>query len=275
MYPVLFKIGWFEAHSYGLLLMVSFLLGIYIATRRAKKAGENPNHVVDLSMVIIVSSLIGARGLYVMLHLDEFKGRWFDILNPFQSDGTIGIAGLTVLGGIILASFSSYGYLKYKKLPILPIFNIMTPSVALGIAIVRIGCFLHGCCFGTECTYSWAVIFPPNSPAGFIFLNIPIHPAQLYASFGGVVVFSMLLLSEKVHFFKDKTFFTFLILYGVSRFIVEIFRYHEESVVLLHNNNFVLSVNQGISVALIIIGIGVFAYSTFKKTEPISIEIVK
>jgi len=271
MYPVLFKIGWFEAHSYGLLLMVSFLLGIYIATRRAKKAGINPNHVVDLSIVIIVSSLVGARVMYVAFHLDEFKGRWLDTINPIQSDETIGIAGLVLLGGIILASLSSFVYLKFKKLPILSIFNIITPSIALGLVIVRIGCFLHGCCFGTECTYVWGVIFPPDSPAGYIFPGQPIHPAQLYASFGGAVIFILLLLSEKVQFFKDKTFFTFLILYGISRFTVEIFRYHDENMVLFDD----VSVNQGLSVALIIVGISAIFYSASKKTELMMKEIVK
>ena len=274
MHPVLFKIGWFEVHSYGLLLMLSFLLGIYIAVRRAKKAGINPNHIVDISIIIIISALVGARLMYVAFHLDEFRGHWIDMINPIQGDGTIGIAGLVLLGGIILAILSSFVYLKYKKLPVLSVFNVMIPSVALGLVIVRIGCFLHGCCFGIVCTQSWGVTFPYDSPAGFIFPDIPIHPTQLYASIGGAVIFVLLLLSEKVQFFKDKTFFTFLILYGISRFVVDIFRYYEESMILLHMNIFNVTLNQVICVALIIAGISAIVYISSKKTEQITKEIV-
>lgn len=267
MYPVLFKIGWFEAHAYGLLLMVSFLLGIYLAVLRGKKVGFDPNLIIDFSIVMIVSGLIGSRGMYVVYHLDEFRGRWLDIINPIQSDGTIGIAGLTVLGGILLCIMSGLAYLRYKKLPILPIFNVFAPSVALAYSIGRIGCFLHGCCFGTSCSYAWGLVFPPNTPAGFTFTE-PIHPAQLYASFGGAISFALLLLGERFRFFKDKIFFIFLILFGVSRFIEDIFRYYEENMNLFHISGEKISVNQGISVLLIVIGIfGIVYLSRKNKSE--------
>ena len=268
MYPVLFKIGWFEAHSYGLLLMGSFLAGIYLGVWRAKKTHVDPNQIIDISIVLIISGIVGSRGLYVLFHLEEFRGQWLNVINPFQSDGSIGIAGLTVLGGIILSIFNSIIYLRYKKIPLLPIFNIMAPSLALGFVFTRIGCYLHGCCYGTPLSSGWSVVFPANSPAGFQYPGQQLHPAQIYASFAGAINFTLLILSEKITFFKDKTFFSFLILYGISRFIVDIFRYYEESMVILNVSGQSYSLNQGISI-LLVAGGAVGIYILSKKPEQI------
>ncbi len=267
MYPILFKIGWFEVRSYSLMLMLSFLIGIFLAVRRARKAGVDPNSVIDLSIIIIISSLIGARALYVVFHLNEFKNKLFDIINPFQSDGSVGIDGMTVLGGVVLAILFSFIFLKYKKLPIMKIFNITTPSLALGIGITRIGCFFHGCCFGTKCDNFLGMIFPPFSPAGSMFPGIFIHPAQLYASFGGFLIFIILLLWEKIEFFKDKVFYLFLIMYGITRFTVDTFRYYEESMVFLSIGNFNLSVNQGISIIMLVFGLISIVYLRSKEKK--------
>lgn len=266
MHPVLFKIGWFEAHSYGLALMVSFLLGIYLSVVRARKQGIDPNTIIDLSIVIIISSLVGSRILYVVFHLEEFRGNWISVINPIQSDGSVGIYGLTVLGGIVLCIITCFIYLKVKNLPILKIFNILTPGIALGTGITRIGCFFHGCCFGTECSNFLGVVFPPNSPANVIYGGNPVHPAQLYASFLGFLVFVLIITLEKNKFFSDKAFFLYLALYGISRFIVDMFRYYEESMVLLDFDAFSVSVNQGISILMLVIGVSAIVYFKYKDT---------
>jgi len=269
MHPVLFTIGWFEAHSYGLLLMGSFLVGIYLSVWRAKKTKIDPNHIIDLSIVLIVSGIVGSRAMYVIFHVEEFQGQWLNVVNPFQSDGSIGIAGLTVFGGIILSIVNSFFYLRHKNIPILPVFNIMAPSLALGFVFTRIGCYLHGCCFGTPTSSMWSVVFPSNSPAGSMYPGLTIHPAQIYASVAGAINFTLLMLGEKIKFFKNKTFFSFLILYGISRFTVDIFRYYEESMVLININNNNYSFNQGISILLIIGGAAGMYILSQRKSEQI------
>src|SRR3990170_1231496 len=94
MHPTLFKIGIFEVRAFGSLLALSFIIGIILAAKRGKKAGLDPKFIMDLGLVILVSSIIGSRFFYVIFHLDEFKGHWADIFNPFQSSGEFGIAGL-------------------------------------------------------------------------------------------------------------------------------------------------------------------------------------
>jgi len=265
MHPVLFKIGWFEAHTYGLFLMISFIIGIYLSVVRARKSGIDPNVIIDLSIIIIISALVGSRILYVIFHLEEFENNILDIINPLQSDGTVGIYGLTVLGGIVLSIINCFLYLRYKKLPVLQIFNILTPGLALGTGITRIGCFFHGCCFGTECSTALGVVFPPNSPAGALYPGLAIHPAQLYASFGGFVVFILLITLEKKQFFRNKVFFLYLIFYGISRFVVDTFRYYEESMVLLRIGSVDISVNQGISILMLVFGILSIVYLRYRE----------
>ncbi len=185
MHSKLFQIGNFEIHSYGLALAISFLIGIYFSMYRAKKQGIDPNKIVDLSVIIIISAILGSRFLYVIFHLDEFRGHWLDTVNPFQSNGQIGIAGLTLLGGLVAAVVFGLLYLKIKKLPILKIADIIIPAVGIGLLITRIGCFLNGCCWGLPTDSSLVIIFPQSCPAGAFNPDIPIYPTQLFSSFKG------------------------------------------------------------------------------------------
>jgi len=259
LHSKIFQIGPLEIHSYGLMLAMSFLIGIYFSIYRAKKRGIDPNRIIDLAVVVVLAAIVGARFLYVIFHLDEFKGHWLDTFNPFQSSGQIGIAGLTMLGGLIAAVGFGMLYLKIKKLPMLKIADIVAPAIGLGIFITRIGCFLNGCCYGIPTDSKLGMIFPPESPAGFAFPNQPIHPTQLYSSLYGLIIFGSLLVLERYKKFDGFLLYIFFILYGLFRFIVDIFRYYETSMVLFQVDDFSISVNQGISILMVLIG-GVLIY---------------
>lgn len=266
MYPILFKIGSFELHSYGVLLALAFITGILIAIKRGEKEEIDPNIIMNLSVVIIIASLIGSRFLYVIYHLDEFRGRYLDIINPVQSDGNFGIAGLTMLGGIIAAILTVLIYARIKKIPFLKIADILSPSVAIGIGITRIGCFLNGCCFGEPTSMPWGIIFNPDGPAGSHFYNTHIHPAQLYSSAGGFLIFGILLMLFKYKRFDGFVFYFFLILYSIDRFIIDFFRYYEEEMVLFTAGNINISVNQGICILLFLTGILLILINLRKKS---------
>lgn len=250
MFPTLIKIGWFELHSYGLFLAIAFLAGIYIAVKNAEKKGFDPNRVMNISMIIIISSLAGSRFLYVIFHLDEFKGNYLDIINPFQSSGEFGIAGLTMLGGLIFAIFSVLFYAKIKRIGFFVIADIISPSIALGIGITRIGCFLNGCCFGKECNLPWGMVFNPDSPAGYFFYNKHIHPTQLYSSLGGFIIFFILIYMKKYKLFDGFIFLCFTFLYSIERFVIDFFRYYEKEMVFITIKNVGISVNQAICIGL-------------------------
>lgn len=245
MYPDIFKIGWFELHTYGFLLMIAFILGIYLTRRFAVQKGLNGDSILDMAVVIVISSLVGSRFLYVIFHLDEFKGKWLDVISPFHSDGSFGIAGLSMLGGIVFAIVSCYVFFKIKKLPFLKIADVTAPSIALGVFIVRIGCFGQGCCFGKECDLPWGVVFPHNSPAGAVFPDVHVHPTQLYSSIGGLIIFIILLYLRRFQLKDGLLFYIFLMMYCTMRFFMEILRYAESEVIIV----FGLTVNQFICIS--------------------------
>jgi phosphatidylglycerol:prolipoprotein diacylglycerol transferase len=228
MHPVLFKVFSFPIHSYGFMLALSFLLGIWLSSHRAKKAGLNPETIADMGFWIILSAIAGSRLYYVFLHFEEFRGNLISIFNPFQN-GSIGIGGLVMYGGFIGAIVAGILYFKIKKIPFLPYADVSAPSVGIGIFLTRIGCFLNGCCYGASNTGSLGVSFPLESPAGVYQQHIHasgLHASQLYESAGGLLIAIILLLLSRKKLFTGFQFYLLGLFYSVLRFIVDFSRYY-------------------------------------------------
>ncbi|HON10045.1 MAG TPA: prolipoprotein diacylglyceryl transferase [Chitinispirillaceae bacterium] len=228
MHPVLFKVFSFPIHSYGFMLALSFLLGIWLSSYKAKKEGLNPETIADMGFWIILSAIVGSRLYYVFLHFEEFKGNLTSIFNPFQ-DGFIGIGGLVMYGGFIGAIVAGILYFKIKKIPFLPYADISAPSVGIGIFLTRIGCFLNGCCYGASNTGSLGVSFPLESPAGVYQHHIHasgLHASQLYESAGGLLIAIILLLLSRKKLFTGFQFYLLGLFYSVLRFVVDFSRFY-------------------------------------------------
>ncbi len=234
--------------SYGLLLSVSFLLGILLCLRRGKARGLDADTVMDLSFAVMISSLIGVRLLYVLTHPGEFHPWWRAF---FIWEG-----GLTLYGGIILATATVWWLCRRRGVPFLRMADVMAPAVVMGIGITRLGCFLNGCCFGTPTRLPWGVVFPAGSEPSRVFGAVALHPSQLYGSLGGFAVLAALLLLERRPGATGGTFARFLFLYGVVRFVEDFARYYEPGARLAAG----LSVNQIVSLALILTGLALLVW---------------
>lgn len=256
MHPELFRIGPFSVHSYGVMLALSFIFGILIAVRNGERRGIKGEDIVNLSFIIIISSIVGARLFYVLFHLNEFKGRWLYTFWPVQEDGTLGLGGLILLGGFILSFISVAVFIIYKKLNFWKIADSIAPALGLGIFFTRIGCFLNGCCFGKACQVPWGMEFPPDSPAGAVMGNVHIHPTQLYSSLYGLVIFLILMWFERHRKFDGWNIGLFLILYGIARFVVDFYRYYENQMFVFAGLEF----NQVVSLLMLISGIIIIFY---------------
>ena len=254
MYPILFELGPLTIRSYGVMLALSFLSGIYLALKRSETRNLNTNQMANMCLLIIVFSIIGARLMYVIPHWDEFKATPLDVISPFQSTGGIGLTGLTMYGGFIGALAASLLYLKRQRIPVLRACDAFAPSIALGIGLTRIGCFLNGCCFGMPTDLPLGVTFPLNSAAGSFYPDAHLHPAQLYNAILGMGMFALLLWSDRKERFDGFVFSLLLILEPITRFVVDFFRYYESSMTLTSIGGTPLSVNQGISILLCGIG---------------------
>lgn len=229
MHPVLFTIPFikFPIHAYGFMLALSFLLGIWIASVRAKRAGLKPEVVADLGFWVIIAAIVGARAYYVLLHFEEFSGDLWAIINPFHH-GAVGIGGLVMYGGFIGAVLAGVLFFRRKKIPFLPYADACALSVALGVALTRIGCFMNGCCYGSAAAHG-GVTFPASSAAGMYQNQVHaagLYPAQLYESAGGFCMFLVLLLIEKKKPFTGFLFYCVGLLYSVLRFMVDFFRFY-------------------------------------------------
>jgi len=234
MHPTLFKIFSFPVPSYGTMLALSFLTGIFFAMYLAKKRGLNPDVVSDLALYVIISAVVGARAYYVMTHFGEFRGDLFSIVNPVH-DGQIGISGLVMYGGFIAASVTAALFFKIKKLPTLQYLDVCSPSVCIGIALTRVGCFLNGCCYGSAAKAGALISlsYPEMSPAGHYqrFVGASgLQPSQFYESAGGLVMAALILLaSGSKKSFVGLQFYMLVALYAVMRFFIELTRVYVRS----------------------------------------------
>ena len=252
MHETLIDAGWFQVRSYGFMLALSFLLGIYLSTSRAKKRGIQPQIILDLSVLIIIAAVVGSRALYVVFHLDEGQ-------SPL-SFFALWEGGATFYGGLILAIVVSFAFAHKKKLKFLQVADIMAPAIALGMAVTRVGCFLSGCCYGKPTDLPWGIVFPPTCPAGYsaaeaaVSLGVDfvhLHPTQLYSLLYGLLIFAILLLLEKRIHKPGALFGLMAILAGISRFTVDFFRYFEPNARVLLG----LTFSQLIAAGLILLGV--------------------
>jgi phosphatidylglycerol:prolipoprotein diacylglycerol transferase len=247
MHPILFRIGPFALRSYGLMLALSFFLGILWASHRVRKLGSETSRMIDLAVVMIIASVIGSRLFYVVFHWSEFSGRPLDIINPFSNPEGIGIAGLSMDGGVFLAVLCGLLFLRLTKQPPLITLDAIAPAFALGIFVTRIGCLLNGCCFGKPCSGALGIVFPSESLAGWYYPETPLHPTQIYNALGGLVMMALLLWLERYRTFKGYTFLLAVIFYGLLRLGVDFFRHFEENVIIFRAGSIALTANQVLS----------------------------
>ncbi len=224
------------------MLALSFLVGIFLAVKRGGRRGIDPGIIYDMSIILVLGAVIGSRGLYILTHRENFK----NVLDIFA----IWQGGATYYGGLILAVAGAVVFLRKKKIPFFRVADITAPSIAAGVFITRMGCFLSGCCFGNPTSCPTGVVFPAASPAGHYHAGVAIHPTQIYSSLYGLGIFLILILLDRKKHFDGFLFSWLCILYGIARFIVDFFRYYETSARVAGN----FTDNQLISIALILFG---------------------
>lgn len=242
MHPILIDLGRLKIYSYGFMLALSFLIGIVISSRRAGRRGINSDMIYDLSIILVLGAVFGSRGLYILTHRDHFSSI-VDVVAIWQG-------GATFYGGLILAVAGAIVYLRIKKISFFRMADIGAPAVAAGVFVTRLGCFLSGCCFGNPTSCPIGVVFPAGSPAGHCHAGVTIHPTQLYSSLYGLVIFVILILLDRKERFDGFLFSWLCILYGIARFIVDFFRFYDDSAIVAGS----LTDNQVISILLILFG---------------------
>jgi len=215
MHPVLLEFGFIKIFTYGLLVASGFFAGILLASRLGKREGLDPEKVIDLSFYILVASLIGARLLYIAVEYKYFLGQPLEIFKFWKG-------GLVFYGGLIAAVGAAFFYMRRHRLPMWKVADIIAPSLAIGQAIGRWGCYFAGCCYGVKTDVPWGITF--TDPKSLAPLGIPLHPTQIYLSINALVIFAVLMWLLKRKSFDGQVIWTYGILYSIGRFIIEYFR---------------------------------------------------
>ena len=219
VYPELFKVGPFTVYTYGVLLAASYLLGLRLAMWRAKKWGLDPNRVLDLGIYIIIAALVGAKLLLLVVDFDQFKDPR-ELLNLARLGGVF-------YGGLLLAVIVAFWYIARHRMPFWTTCDVFAPGIALGHVTGRLGCLAAGCCYGKPTDVPWAIVFTNPLAATNVGtpLGIPLHPTQLYEAGAALVIVTLLLVTERRgRPFAGRTFWSYMFLYAVSRYVIEMYR---------------------------------------------------
>ena len=226
MHPELFQLGPVHLRSYGLFMALAFVVGTFLGLREARRLGLDEDKVVNVILVTLVASILGARLLYVLEHLPEFRREWTNVLALWQG-------GLTLYGGIVAGTFAGLVAAKRMGLPVWVLADALTPALALGTVFGRIGCFLNGCCYGQPTIRPWGVVFPRDSFATLEFGDQPVHPSQLYDAFAGLVLFAVFQLLRRRMRVPGVLFWSFIAAFALIRIPLDMTRAYEVNAVLL------------------------------------------
>jgi phosphatidylglycerol:prolipoprotein diacylglycerol transferase len=159
--PRIFPEG-LPVRGYGLMLLVGIVAGVGMAMHRARQGGLDPEIILSLAIWLVVSGVIGARLFYVTEYWNEsFAGKNFR--DTLLEIANIPEGGLVIFGGFIGAAVGFTIFVAKHRLPFLAMADLIAPSMAIGLAFGRVGCFLNGCCYGGETDLPWHVTFPKFS----------------------------------------------------------------------------------------------------------------
>ncbi len=261
MYPKILDLGPLTIHTYGLLLALAFIAGIWIASRNAAKAKLNPDAIWNLGLIIIFSALVGAK---LLLFISDYA---YYSQNPREifSLATLRSSGV-YYGGLLLALAASAWYLHRSKLPSWRVADITAPGIALGQAIGRIGCLSAGCCYGKPTKMPWGITFtnPYSAENVGVPLNIPLHPTQIYEAIGAFLLFHYLMWRLGRKHFTGQIILEYLGIYAALRFVIEFFRGDEDRGFVLHG---LLSTSQFIGILTMLGTAAAFIYLRRRSRE--------
>jgi len=226
MFPKLIQFGDSYLPSYGAMVALAFLGGLFVTTRLARRVGLNEEKITNLVIYCALMGLLGAKLFMILFDLPAYLAQPGELF----SLATLQAAGVYQGGFLLALGFAIY-YMRKQALPPLLTMDVFSPGLALGHAIGRIGCFLAGCCYGDRCDLPWAVHFhdaEANRLTG-VPLDEGLHPTQIYESVFNLALFALLYRMFPQPRPAGQLFAIYLILYSVFRFCVEFVRHHEQA----------------------------------------------
>jgi phosphatidylglycerol:prolipoprotein diacylglycerol transferase len=221
VFPQLFHIGSFYLPTYGFLVALGVLLGLWVSVRNSERLGYNGDDAWNFGILVVLCGIVGAKILYIVNEWGYYSGHLHEIftINTLQAGGVFS-------GGLLAAFIAAAWYVRKHKMPPLGTCDAFAPGLALGHAIGRLGCFAAGCCYGKPTNHWWGVKFTnplANSITGTP-LGVPLQPTQLFEFAVEMANFFFLMWLLRRRKFDGQVFGAFLFIYGIARFFLEYLR---------------------------------------------------
>lgn len=237
MHPILFKIGPLTVYSWGFMLALAIIVAIWGIGKLFAQEGYDKERVLDITLVTVLAGLLGGRLVFILLFA------WADFLaNPlmffaYNSGGLVWYGAFTggFLGFVI--------YIYKSGLKFWNVADMFAPYVALGYAMVRIGCFMWGCCYGKVTSSPLGVVFPGVD-------NLTRYPTQLFSSAINIILFILLITYYPRRKFPGQVFLLYIMGYSIYRFSIEFLRFNE---ILYHGLSLAQYTSLGLFIAAVII----------------------
>lgn len=204
---ILFDFGSLQIPSYGFALFSAFITGYILALREVKRRGLDVGEFNNLFILIVTGAVIGARIFFAVENLRYYLNSPMEIFKTWRG-------GVSSYGGFIGAFLFVFVYTKVRKINLWEYADAVVPSIALGIFITRIGCFLNWCDYGVACSLPWAV------NAG----DYPRHPTQGYLALNGLIHFLVFQQLKTRPLISGQLFLWFVISYNTARLAIEFTR---------------------------------------------------
>jgi phosphatidylglycerol:prolipoprotein diacylglycerol transferase len=207
--PVLFRIGSLEITSFGVMVALGALAGLWVFRRELARAGL-PDAALDAAVYGLVGGLLGAKLLYVSEHLNDGS-----FLSLFLDRG-----GMSWFGGFVGGLAAGYATIRVKRWPMTAVLAAATPALAIGQMLGRIGCFLVGDDYGSPTSLPWGVAFP----RGLRPTTDRVHPTHLYEAIF-LAAFAWVLIRWRRRGLSDRTVLgRYFLVAGAFRFLLEFVR---------------------------------------------------
>lgn len=228
MRPILLTLPFgLPLYAYGVMLLVSVLVGRLLALQIAERARMDPRVIDRCCLWTLVSAVVGSRVLFVITNLDQFESV-LDVFKWWRG-------GVVAYGGFLGGFAGAFVFCRIHGLRLLAWADCAAPSLCVGLAITRVGCFLAGCDFGQPWNGPWAVQFPAGSPAfveqqmaGLLragaMQSLAVHPTQIYESLSGLALLVLVAAVYRRRTTEGQTFGALVVGYAVLRFSIEIVR---------------------------------------------------
>jgi len=219
MHPILFEFGSIEVRYYGLMYVVSILVGIFLIKKEVKRKGIalTEDNIVNSVLFLIIMGILGARIYYVIFNWNFYSRNLKEILAVWHG-------GLAIHGGLIGGFIAGILFCKRHNLSFWEMADSVAPAIILGQTFGRFGNFMNGDAHGIPTDMPWGIVFPPTSIAGAQFGSVPLHPTMLYEMVLNFTIFLTLWGIRKREYKKGFLFSLYITLYSIGRFFVSFFR---------------------------------------------------